>query len=213
MRALLTCYLRDAGYNELLTAISAYDAFNVLGLENPLQEPGVDLILMDITMPGIDGIEACRRITASPVVGEIPIIMVTAHDESKYLEAAFEAGAVDYVTKSAKRFELQAKVKLHIGGGLVVYAESDLMEIIPRFLDNRRDDITKIAGAVEEGDYKAIWILGHDMKGCGGGYGFDGITDIGQALEQAAEDQDQTEIRKLVQELVSYVGHVEVVYE
>ena len=68
-------------------------------------------------MPGVDGIEACRRITATPIIGEIPIIMVTAHDESEYVEAAFEAGAVDYVKKSANKFELHAKVKLHIGVG------------------------------------------------------------------------------------------------
>ena len=99
------------------------------------------------------------------------------------------------------------------GGSFIVYVDSTLMELIPGFLDNRRDDITTMDGAVEQGDFETIRVLGHDMKGSGGGYGFDGITDIGQSLEQAAKDQDQTEIRKLVQELVNYVERVEVVYE
>ena len=96
---------------------------------------------------------------------------------------------------------------------MIVYADSELMEIIPGFLDYLRDDITTLDGALQEGDFETIRILGHDMKGCGGGYGFDGITEIGQSLEQAANDQDQTEIRKLVQELVNYLERVEVVYE
>ena len=91
--------------------------------------------------------------------------------------------------------------------------DSELMEIVPGFLDNRRDDVTTMVGALEEGDFETIRVLGHDMKGSGGGYGFDGITDIGQSLEQAAKDQDQTGIRKLVQDLVNYVERVEVVYE
>jgi len=99
------------------------------------------------------------------------------------------------------------------GGSFTVYVDSDLMEIIPGFLDNRRDDITAMQAAVEEGDFETIRLLGHDMKGSGGGYGFDGITDIGRSLEQAAKDQDQTEIGKLVQELVNYVERVEIVYE
>ena len=74
------------------------------------------------------------------------------------------------------------------GGSFTVYADSDLMEIIPDFLDNRRDDVTTIDGAVGESDFETIRVLGHDMKGSGGGYGFDGITDIGHALEQAARN-------------------------
>ena len=106
-----------------------------------------------------------------------------------------------------------SKSVLGDGGSFIVYVDSDLMEIVPGFLDNRRDDISTMGEAAEEGDFETIRVLGHDMKGNGGGYGFDGITDIGQALEQAAKDKDVTEIRKLVQELVNYVERVEVVFE
>ncbi len=116
IRNLFTRRLHAAGYAELLTAESACDAFHLLGLKDPLRkEPAVDLILMDINMPGIDGIEACRRITATPVIGQIPVIIVTAHDEPGYLEAAFEAGAADYIKKSETKSAFQAMIKLHIG--------------------------------------------------------------------------------------------------
>ena len=76
-RNLLTKLLNNAGYTELLTADSAHEAFNCLGLDNPLQPvPPVDLVLMDITMPEIDGIEACQRIKASAELRDIPIVMV-----------------------------------------------------------------------------------------------------------------------------------------
>ena len=99
------------------------------------------------------------------------------------------------------------------GGGFVAYVDTDLRELIPGFLDDRRNDTTTMSGAVEEGDFETVRVLGHELKGSGGGYGFDAITDIGQSLELAAKDQDKTEIWKLVQELANYLERVEVVYE
>ena len=111
-RLLLSAFLRAAGYTELSTAESAQEAFQHLGIGGPDGAvPEVDLILMDITMPDMEGIEACRRIKAIPEFQDIPIIMVTAHDEVKYLEAAFAAGAMDYIAKPVNKFELQARVR------------------------------------------------------------------------------------------------------
>lgn len=112
IRNLLTKHLNAAGYTDLLTADSALSAFQILGLEDPLQpDPPADLILMDVTMPGIDGIEACRRIRASAKLRDIPIIVVTANDEPKDLESAFGAGALDYITKPVNKVELQVRVR------------------------------------------------------------------------------------------------------
>ncbi len=96
---------------------------------------------------------------------------------------------------------------------IIVRVDAELAEIVPRFLENRRKDVQSILKGLVEGDYEAIRVLGHSMKGSGGGFGFDAISEIGQSLEQAARNQDSEEIRKWVNELSTYLERVEVVYE
>ena len=110
-RLLLETFLRKAGFPELVLADSAQDSSSRLGLDEPAEEASrVDLVLMDIMMPEIDGIEACRRIKASGRFTDVPIIMITAQTEVQYLQAAFDAGAIDYITKPVNKVELLARV-------------------------------------------------------------------------------------------------------
>lgn len=105
-------FLHSAGYGEVEGVKSAVEAFRRLGLDGPdAGSPGVDLILMDVVMPEINGIEACRRIKAVEHLRDIPIIMITARSETEDLEAGFAAGAMDYMTKPVNRVELLARVR------------------------------------------------------------------------------------------------------
>lgn len=111
-RLLMQLILRNSGYHELLTAASARDAFANLGMGgSAITDIEVDLVLMDIMMPEVDGIEACRCINAVEGFRDIPIIMVTARADAKYLEAAFSAGANDYITKPVNATEVTARVR------------------------------------------------------------------------------------------------------
>lgn len=111
-RLLLSSILRAAGYKDLLVAESARDTFERLGLEASVTDPSdVDLILMDISMPEMDGIEACYQIKANPRLQDVPIIMVTASTETEDLQLAFAAGAMDYITKPPNKVELLARVR------------------------------------------------------------------------------------------------------
>jgi HPt (histidine-containing phosphotransfer) domain-containing protein len=96
---------------------------------------------------------------------------------------------------------------------IIVHVDPDIADLIPGFLENRHKDIKTMGEAVTQGDFEAIRILGHSMKGAGGSYGFDAITDIGKSLEQAAIAKDSGVIKKSVQELSAYLDRVEVVYE
>ncbi len=73
--------------------------------------PPVDVVLLDIVMPEMDGVEACARIRNDPRYGDLPVIMVTSLDDMNSLANAFVAGATDYITKPVNRIELVARVR------------------------------------------------------------------------------------------------------
>lgn len=73
-----------------------------------------DLILLDLMMPGMDGLEVCDRLKQDPQTRDIPVIFLTASNEKQDLLQAFAKGAVDYVTKPFSPPELLARVKTHL---------------------------------------------------------------------------------------------------
>jgi HPt (histidine-containing phosphotransfer) domain-containing protein len=93
-----------------------------------------------------------------------------------------------------------------------VYVDSELSEIVPVFLSNRRKDIELISRALESEDFESIKRVGHTMKGSGGGYGFDFITDLGKKIEEAAGKRDGVRVRRYIEELLLFLDTVEVVY-
>jgi len=108
---LLLTRLQAVGYGALIVADSAEAALGILGQDHAGQKPGaIDLILMDIMMPGMDGLEACRRIKATESLQDIPIIVITVKTDEKDLLAAFAAGAMDYIRKPVNPAELVARV-------------------------------------------------------------------------------------------------------
>jgi HPt (histidine-containing phosphotransfer) domain-containing protein len=98
-------------------------------------------------------------------------------------------------------------------GKIVVYVDEDLQDLIPGYLENRLKDIAAIHESLARGDYEEIRSLGHKMKGSGGGYGFDEITNIGQAMEQAAKIGNKEEIARQAEALKTYLETVDVVYQ
>lgn len=96
---------------------------------------------------------------------------------------------------------------------IVVIVNADLEELIPDFLANRREDLQSISKSLEAGDYESIRILGHSMKGSGGGYGFDRISEIGKSIEDAANEKNAEIIRQSNEELSNFLDRVEVQYE
>mgnify|MGYP000940188686 FL=1 len=108
--ALLRSILTKAGHSQILGAESAQAAFSILNPDGMPSTTDIDLILMDVLMPEIDGVQACRRIKQHSHLRDIPIIMVTAKNDLENLQDAFSAGAMDYINKPVKRVELLARV-------------------------------------------------------------------------------------------------------
>jgi PleD family two-component response regulator len=121
-RDLTEAALMAAGYEEVSTADSARSAYGQLGLTGQnFESPSVDLIVLDVVMPEIDGIEACARIRSDMRYMDVPVIMVTAVNDTDSLSNAFVAGATDYITKPFNRVELLARVR----SALKIKAELD----------------------------------------------------------------------------------------
>ena len=94
----------------------------------------------------------------------------------------------------------------------VIHVPEDLSDIFPEFLENRRKEIAQLPDALARGDFKQIRIWGHNMAGCGEGYGFPAISEIGRYLETAALAGDADAVRLCTGKLVNLVENVEVIY-
>ena len=88
----------------------------------------------------------------------------------------------------------------------------DLEDIAPIFLENRRKDLQTLRVAVGAQDFATLQTLGHRMKGDGGGYGFDAISQTGARLESAAKQQDLPTIKHCIVELEDFLNRVTVFY-
>ena len=105
--SVLTNALEPRGY-EILAVSNAFDALKVAEKANP------SLILLDVMMPGMDGLEACRHLKAMPAFAETPVIFITARAEMQAVVEGFGAGAVDYIVKPFQMDEVLSRVATHL---------------------------------------------------------------------------------------------------
>jgi CheY-like chemotaxis protein len=105
----LSRLLRRRGY-EVLLAVDGEQGLAVAQAEAP------DLILMDLSLPGLDGWEATRRLKAAPATRSIPIVALTAHAMATHREQALAAGCDDYDTKPIELTRLLPKIQALLAG-------------------------------------------------------------------------------------------------
>ncbi len=106
---LLTHFVATSGSHRIVTAASGSEALEIIERVGLRQ---FDCFLFDIQMPGMDGIELIRAVRELPRCAETPILMLTAMSEKRYVDAAFAAGAIDYVTKPFEMYELKGRLAL-----------------------------------------------------------------------------------------------------
>ncbi len=144
---LLRHILEAAGFANVVTAETAEVALRVLGIPHPTPETvPVDVVLMDVMMPEVDGIEALRRIKASPAHAQTPVLMVTALSELDTLERAFRAGAADYITKPINETELEVRV----GSALAFKLAMDEGRNREAELERRERELLEVTRLLEE---------------------------------------------------------------
>ncbi|MDF9610932.1 fused response regulator/phosphatase [Bacillus cereus] len=105
--------LKQAGYQDLVSLNAAQELFEYIQFgKDSSRHNEIDLILLDIMMPEIDGLEVCRRLQKEEKFKDIPIIFVTALEDANKLAEALDMGAMDYITKPINKVELLARMRV-----------------------------------------------------------------------------------------------------
>jgi CheY-like chemotaxis protein/two-component sensor histidine kinase len=172
-------FLSDADY-QLNYAASGQEALMLLNTFSP------DLILLDVMMPGLDGIEVCQQLKASSQWQAIPIIMVTALTSKEDLSRCLEAGADDFISKPVNRFELRARVK----SMLRIKQQYDRIQ---EFSVIQRDTINILGQNLEELTGNLAFSLSHELN-----TPLNGIIGVIEVLKDNIQDMEITEVREIL---------------
>jgi len=107
MRVILVDIIASFGYE----SVTAKDGYMALEL---IKTGKFDLILLDVTMPGMDGFEVCKIIKQQFKLRELPVIFITSNNSDEDIIKCFEVGGIDYLSKPINSFELKARIKTHL---------------------------------------------------------------------------------------------------
>ena len=151
-RAFLGAVLDKAGYGPVIPARSGQEALELMGLSGRrVARCETDVILMDLLMPEMDGFEVCRRIRAIEHLEHVPIIMITSKSEAADLQAAYTAGATDFLRKPVMPVELVARVSTALSLKQELDArkarETELMQKTAE-LEKAYHDLKKLQGLI-----------------------------------------------------------------
>ena len=189
-------------------------------------------------MDGITAICEIRKYEDQSGVKPTPIIMMSADDAPSDIEEFFRAGASDYLQKPISKetvlsilnkfFSIEGQrtgaeaPPLDSGSaeegesGLssgddtenIAYIDKELEELIPIYIEHRRNDMDALRTALAEQDFEVLQHHGHSLKGSGGGYGMHRLTELGANLERCAKNRDINMASDIVNKIETYLSNV-----
>jgi PAS domain S-box-containing protein len=219
-RLIVKRFLMLGGDYRLLFAANGKEAVDLFA-----RRPA-SLVLLDVEMPVLDGLGAARELRRTSEGAQVPILAMTAHSGGETMKDCLEAGCTAALQKPLERRTLNTIVAKLVqpsaasevepalepieptGDSDVVRVDPDIVDLVPRFLENQRSHPALILELTAGGDFETARRLAHNMKGTGKGYGFDVISSFGASIEQAASRSDATEIHRLTRQLESYLAGV-----
>lgn len=170
---LLAHVVKKEGY-DAIAAFSGEDALEMVDTRKP------DIILLDVMMPEMDGFEVCRRLKESEEVADVPVIFLSALQETDSKVKGFEVGGVDYITKPFQREEVLARIRLHLK---LTRLQNQLEENI-EVLREREQRLNRLNQEKDE----LMRIVGHDIRNP-----VTGIIGISDLLIERIDEMDQEE--------------------
>jgi CheY-like chemotaxis protein len=175
-----------------------------------------DVILMDIQMPVMDGIEATKRIKAGGINRHTPVIALTASDTKEDAMMCLAAGFEDHLSKPVnhdllrrkiEKFAKQANaVRMALSGGDIISLltdDHDYRKTVEMFLDSLPSRIAEIKEAFEAGNIKELAVKVHALKGVGGFAGFPIYTAKAKELEEILHSNQIEKAKERIDELIS----------
>jgi PAS domain S-box-containing protein len=218
-RRLASVILKRAGY-EVTSAENGEIALEIL------KQDQFDIILMDIQMPVMDGVEATARIKANPELAHIPIIALTAHAMKGDKERYLAAGMDDYITKPIRKEDMLVAIErnfrpVETDPGTIglqkkqqtnILDEQDAMErlelepseyaeLLQMFLESMSKALSEIAAAAAQNNWAQLRQLGHSLKGSSATLGATRISEVAYELETAGENGQRATVFELVDQL------------
>lgn len=92
----------------------------------------------------------------------------------------------------------------------IIKVDIELKELMPAYLQSRREELGRIPALLEAGDFDALWVVGHKLHGSGGGFGLDFISELGERMEASAKAADKAAVTAQAAELKEFLGSVEI---
>lgn len=182
--------LEGAGYRGVRSFARGDDGFDAIRFEKP------DLVLLDVMLPGIDGLGVASRIRANPELAGVKIIMLTARVQPEDIIRGLDAGADDYVTKPFDRKVLLARIRSVLRRGLPVIEGVDFDGL----MIDEASKVAKLDGKALEltaGEFSMLVRL---------------VAHRGRVMQRSADERTvDVQIAKLRQKLGSWAEHIETV--
>jgi len=186
---LLTQMLINYGF-EVVTASNGLECLSIL------QRKNVDIILMDMLMPIMDGYEATQIIRQNPSWSHLPIIAVTANSLNDDREKCLACGCSSYLAKPFKSETLVKEIRTYLKNQLIKRKTTDpfsqrlIAELLPEFLEMLDEMLQDLDKALERKDIDSIKHISHSLKGTAGMYGFSKISELASYIERASQNKD-----------------------
>jgi len=201
---LLAQMLINYGF-DVITASNGLECLSIL------QRKDIDIVLMDMQMPIMDGYEATRIIRENPSWERLPIIAVTANSLSGDRQKCLDCGCSSYLAKPFKSEALIREIKSYLKNQFIKGKNADLLsqqliaDLLPEFMEMMHETLDELNEAIDSKDLNNIKYISHSIKGTAGMYGFMQISELAAFIETAIADKNYNRMNLLYQQIITLV--------